>query len=255
MQDEHGAETTRDAVLGGRLALRQPRRGHRVGHDAILLAAATRARPGERAVDLFAGVGAAGLALALRVPGLDVTLVEIDPALVTLARDNIARNDLSDRARAVVLDVDAPAREFAAAAIPAACADCVLMNPPFNDPLRQRVSPQAGRRLAHAASDAQLSAWGGVAARLLKPNGVRARRPLRGDRGAARPCSSRRCGDPRAATRREVEPRAAAPAARLGARRCGGPSHRRGRGRVARPCRVAARRVKSPRPLLWNSLD
>jgi tRNA1(Val) A37 N6-methylase TrmN6 len=172
MQDEHGAETTRDAVLGGRLALRQPRHGHRVGHDAILLAAATAARRGERAVDLFAGVGAAGLALALRVPGLDLILVEIDPALVTLARDNIARNDLSDRARAVVLDVDAPARAFTAAAIPAASADRVLMNPPFNDPLRQRVSPQAGRRLAHAAPHAQLAAWTGVASRLLKPNGV-----------------------------------------------------------------------------------
>jgi tRNA1(Val) A37 N6-methylase TrmN6 len=172
MQDEHVAETTRDAVLGGRLALRQPRHGHRVGHDAILLAAATAARRGERAVDLFAGVGAAGLALALRVPGLDLTLVEIDPALVTLARDNIARNDLSDRARAVVLDVDAPARAFTAAAIPAASADRVLMNPPFNDPQRQRVSPQAGRRLAHAAPHAKLSAWTGVAARLLKPNGV-----------------------------------------------------------------------------------
>jgi tRNA1(Val) A37 N6-methylase TrmN6 len=172
MQDERVAETTRDAVLGGRLALRQPRRGHRVGHDAILLAAATQARPGERAVDLFAGVGAAGLALALRVPGLEVTLVEIDPALVTLARDNIARNDLSDRARAVVLDVNAPAREFAAAAISAASADRVLMNPPFNDPLRQRVSPQAGRRLAHAAPHAQLSGWTGVASRLLKPNGA-----------------------------------------------------------------------------------
>ncbi len=172
MRDERVAETTQDAVLGGRLALRQPRHGHRVGHDAILLAAATQARPGERAVDLFAGVGAAGLALALRVPRLDVTLVEIDPALVTLARDNIARNDLSDRARAVVLDVDAPAREFSAAAISAASADRVLMNPPFNDPLRQRVSPQAGRRLAHAASHGQLSGWTGVASRLLKPNGV-----------------------------------------------------------------------------------
>src|ERR1700680_19693 len=80
MQDEHVADTTQAAGLGGRLTLRQPRHGHRVGHDAILLAAATRARPGERAVDLFAGVGAAGLALALRVPGLDLTLVEIDPA-------------------------------------------------------------------------------------------------------------------------------------------------------------------------------
>ena len=34
---------TDDAVLGGRLILRQPRTGHRVGHDAILLAAATEA--------------------------------------------------------------------------------------------------------------------------------------------------------------------------------------------------------------------
>src|SRR6266700_3932507 len=172
MHDERLAETTQDAVLGGRLVLRQPRHGHRVDHDAILLAAATQARSGERAVDLFAGVGAAGLALALRVPGLDVTLVEIDPALVTLARENIARNDLSDRARAVVLDVDAPGREFAAAGISAACADRVLMNPPFNDVLRHSASPQAGRRLAHAASQEQWSGWVGVASRLLKPNGV-----------------------------------------------------------------------------------
>ena len=172
MQDERLAEVTHDAVLGGRLALRQPRRGHRIGHDAILLAAATRAEPGERAVDLFAGVGAAGLALALRVPSLGVTLVEIDPALVALARDNIARNRLSDRARAVALDVEASPREFAAAGLPAAAADRVLMNPPFNDSRRQRASPRAGRRLAHAACPGQLLAWTGVASRLLRSRGV-----------------------------------------------------------------------------------
>src|SRR5260221_12891353 len=59
-------EVTEDAALGGRLRLKQPKRGHRVGHDAILLAAACPARAGERAVDLGAGVGAAGLAPALR---------------------------------------------------------------------------------------------------------------------------------------------------------------------------------------------
>ena len=51
MSAEAGA-VSEDAVLDGRLILRQPRRGHRVGHDAILLAAATDARAGERAVDL-----------------------------------------------------------------------------------------------------------------------------------------------------------------------------------------------------------
>jgi hypothetical protein len=35
--------------------------GHRAGHDAMLLAAATSARRGARVVDFGAGVGAAGL--------------------------------------------------------------------------------------------------------------------------------------------------------------------------------------------------
>src|SRR5437763_16496333 len=96
MQDRT-AESTLDAVLGGRLALRQPRRGHRVGHDAILLAAATEAGPGERALDLFAGVGAAGLAVAARVPGLEGVLVEIDPALVGLARHDIEAKRVHER--------------------------------------------------------------------------------------------------------------------------------------------------------------
>ena len=95
------SELTDDAVLGGRLRLTQKRRGHRVGHDAILLAAATGARPGDRAVDLGAGVGAAGLALAVRVPDVEVTLVEIDPELAGIAAENIARNGLEQRVRAV----------------------------------------------------------------------------------------------------------------------------------------------------------
>ena len=88
------ADVSEDAVLGGRLVLRQPRKGHRVGHDAILLAAACSARPRERLIELGAGVGAAGLAVARRVDDLAVTLVEIDPALVALARENAARNSL-----------------------------------------------------------------------------------------------------------------------------------------------------------------
>src|SRR6201995_5597581 len=72
-------DMTDDAVLGGRLRLKQKKRGHRVGHDAILLAAATAATPGDHVVDLCAGGGAAGRALAVRFDGVSVTLVEIDP--------------------------------------------------------------------------------------------------------------------------------------------------------------------------------
>src|SRR5204863_9270961 len=118
---------TDDAVLGGRLRITQKRRGHRVGHDAILLAAATAARPGDRVVEFGAGVGAAGLALAVRCPGVDVTLLEIDAELSDIAAKNIVRNGLEQRVRAVTLDVTAPADDFAAQGIGPGAADHVLM--------------------------------------------------------------------------------------------------------------------------------
>jgi tRNA1(Val) A37 N6-methylase TrmN6 len=170
--DLRGAVLTEDAVLGGRLRLKQPRQGHRVGHDAILLAAACPAQAGEHAVDLGAGVGAAGLAVAARVADVTVTLVEIEPDLAALALGNARVNGLADRANVVVLDVVAHARAFAAAGLAAETVAHVLMNPPFNDPARQRASPDLRRRLAHAAPSATLAAWVKTAARLLRPRGT-----------------------------------------------------------------------------------
>jgi len=164
-------ETSDDAVLGGRLTLRQPLAGHRVGHDAILLAAATGGRAGERAVDLGAGIGAAGLALAARVPGLKVTLVEIDPALSRLAAGNAARNSLAGRVRAIACDAE-DAETLAAAGLAAGSAERVLMNPPFHAARRHNVSPDARRRRAHAGAPGLLGRWVASAAALLKPGGT-----------------------------------------------------------------------------------
>jgi tRNA1(Val) A37 N6-methylase TrmN6 len=163
--------TTEDAVLDGRLILRQPQRGHRVGHDAILLAAATEAQPDELAVDLGAGVGAAGLALAARVPKLGVVLVDVDAALVRLAEENIQINALGERVRAVVLDVGARSSAFAAAGLQAGAATRVLMNPPFND-AGGNPSPDEARRLAHTAAPENLAIWLRCAFRLLCRHGV-----------------------------------------------------------------------------------
>jgi tRNA1(Val) A37 N6-methylase TrmN6 len=165
-------QTTDDGVLDGRLRLRQPARGHRVGHDAILLAAATGAKPGDHAVELGAGVGAAGLALARRIEGLRVTLVEIDPALAALAADNAQRNGLGDRVTSVVLDVTAPARAYVDAGLPPSSAARVLMNPPFNDAARQKASPDPDRRAAHVAPPKTLATWLRAASRLLAAHGA-----------------------------------------------------------------------------------
>src|SRR5882757_8342472 len=106
-------EFTEDAFLGGRLRLRQPKSGHRAGHDAMLLAAATPARSGDRVVDFGAGVGAAGLAVAKRVAGIALVLVEFDEALAYLARGNAVSNAIA--ADVIVLDVTSGADAFAAA--------------------------------------------------------------------------------------------------------------------------------------------
>jgi tRNA1(Val) A37 N6-methylase TrmN6 len=158
-----------DAVLGGKLVVRQPVRGHRFGHDSILLAAAVGAREGEHALDLGSGVGAAGLALARRVEDVAVTLVEIDPVLATLGRENAERNGLAERVRAVCLDVTAPAAALAAAGLAPGSADHVLMNPPFN--AANNPSPDRGRRVARTASAHTLRQWVATAARLLRPSG------------------------------------------------------------------------------------
>ena len=163
-------EYTEDAFLGGQLTLRQPKAGHRAGHDAVLLSASCGARAGERVVEFGAGVGTAGLAVAKRVGGLELTLVEIEPALAALARDNALANGLA--AQICVLDVTAPAQAFAAAGLPPDSVDLVLMNPPFNDAARHRPSPDPARASAHVAQPATLAQWMAAARRILKSGGI-----------------------------------------------------------------------------------
>lgn len=160
---------TDDAVLGGRMKLLQPARGHRAGHDAILLAAA--AAKTNHAVDLGAGVGTAGLALLTRGAARNVTFVDADRDLIRLAGDNAERNGFAGRAEAVLCRVERLARRGGPPRPAAASADLVIANPPFNDPDTRRVSPDAKKREAHSAPTSELDQWIGAADRLLKGGG------------------------------------------------------------------------------------
>jgi tRNA1(Val) A37 N6-methylase TrmN6 len=164
------SQFTEDAFLGGQLRLRQPKSGHRAGHDAMLLAAATPARAGDRVVDFGAGIGAAGLAVAKRVAGIKLVLVEIDAGLAALARGNAASNAIA--ADVIVLDVTAAAATFAASGLSPDSVDVVLMNPPFNDPARHRASPDKDREMAHVATAATLESWIDASRRILKSGGT-----------------------------------------------------------------------------------
>ena len=75
-------------------------------------------------------------------------------------------------AQVIVLDVEADAAAFAAAGLTPDSVDAVLMNPPFNDPARHRVSPDTARGVAHMATATTLSKWVHAARRILKSKGV-----------------------------------------------------------------------------------
>ena len=142
---------TEDRLLGGRVLLRQPRRGLRAGLDAVLLAAGVPARPGQRVLEAGCGSGAGFLCLAARVPGLAIIAVERDPALAALARENAAANGLAAQVDVIVGDV----RDLALARGLPPC-DHAFANPPFwpgGTP-----PPEAIRRAA-THEEASLADW------------------------------------------------------------------------------------------------
>jgi tRNA1(Val) A37 N6-methylase TrmN6 len=165
---------TTDSFLGGRIRLRQPRRGHRAGTDAVLLAAAVPMAISGSVLDIGAGVGAAGLAIAILRPEVALGLVEIDAALAPLAADNLALNGLAERGHVYLADVVDPESRCSAGLVEGqACV--VVTNPPFFDPAQARHSPQAAKRSAHVmqiAGPTALEAWIGACLALLAEGGL-----------------------------------------------------------------------------------
>ncbi|MGD9816015.1 MAG: tRNA1(Val) (adenine(37)-N6)-methyltransferase [Hyphomonadaceae bacterium] len=143
-------ETTEDALLNGRIRIRQPARGYRVNADTLLLAAAVEAGDGARVMEAGCGVGAALLAVAVRNENVTLVGVERDRNIAALARENVAANGMSTRIEIVTGDVlgrDANRQTF----------DGVFANPPFDEEGAGR-APSQTRAYARVA-DAPIDAW------------------------------------------------------------------------------------------------
>jgi tRNA1(Val) A37 N6-methylase TrmN6 len=145
-------EIVENALLDGRVRLRQPARGYRAGMDAALLAAATvEASPGERLIEAGCGAGAVLTQAAARTPGLVLAGIERDPAMATLARQNMSLNG----AEAEIVEGDVAAG-FRALGLPPF--DWAVSNPPFFDDPGALRPPAPGKRGAWMADDG-LTAW------------------------------------------------------------------------------------------------
>ena len=167
---------TDDAFLGGGLRILQPKDGYRAGVDAVLLAASASAKAGrrERVLDVGAGVGVVGLAVARRIADAEVVLVERDPRLAELARANIERNGLSQRVRVIEADVEQPLGGQPALVALAESFDHVLANPPFHTQGRGTAAADTTKAAANAMAEGSLIDWSRFLAAMARPSGTAA---------------------------------------------------------------------------------
>lgn len=162
---------TTDALLGGLVRLKQPRKGQRASADAVMLAAAVMAPKksgaGAQVLELGCGSGVAMLCVAARLKNVSVTGLELQSDLVALCARNIAANGFGDRL--AVHEGDLRARRIAG--LTPNSFDQVFANPPYFDVARHRVSPHAGRAAARAeADDADVGHWIAAMLRYARPN-------------------------------------------------------------------------------------
>lgn len=156
-------EIAENALLGGRIRLRQPVKGYRAGMDAALLAAAVAAEPGQRVIEAGCGAGAVLMQIAARRPDAALTGLERDPALAALARENAVLNG----AEATILTGDIAAG-FRSLGLPPF--DWAVSNPPFFDDPGALRAPAHGKRGAWMADDG-LKAWTGFLLKAVREGG------------------------------------------------------------------------------------
>jgi tRNA1(Val) A37 N6-methylase TrmN6 len=151
---------TCDGFLGGRIMLQQPTRGFRAGSDAVFLAAACPARPGESVLDMGCGVGAAMYCLAARVSNLRLTGVERDAGAAALAR----LNGPAEVVEADALDLPPVLRRGF---------DHVICNPPYFTAGAGSAAGIAAREAAlREEAEGDLARWVDVACRRVVPKGT-----------------------------------------------------------------------------------
>ncbi|AZY92961.1 methyltransferase domain-containing protein [Paracoccus sp. Arc7-R13] len=154
-------DTRIDGFLDGRLRISQPARGYRAGADAVMLAAACPARPGQAVLELGCGAGVASLCLGWRVPDLAITGLERQQSYADLARRNAAANGIA--LTVLTGDLTDPPRDLRDASF-----DHVMMNPPYF--LGGTAAPDAGRALARR-EETPLAQWIDAGLRRLRPGG------------------------------------------------------------------------------------
>jgi tRNA1(Val) A37 N6-methylase TrmN6 len=123
-------------------------------------------------LDCGAGVGTVGLCVARRLPVVRVVMVERATEMVVLARENVARNELSARAEVVEADLTAPLTRSAELVSLSGSFDHVLANPPYFVDANGTRSTDGLKDAANTMPAGSLDDWARFMAAMTRPGGM-----------------------------------------------------------------------------------
>jgi len=169
-----GTKTSCDSFLDGRFRAIQPKSGPRAAIDALFLAASIPVKSGNNEYVLEAGMGTgvASLALAARIPDIQITGVEIQPCLIALAGENIKLNGFSSRIEAIEADLTGSRSALLDAGLKPETYTHVMANPPFYPAQKVRISSNESTARAYVAEEGALEAWIKFLASMAAPRGT-----------------------------------------------------------------------------------
>lgn len=156
-----------EELIGSGYRIIQSRSGYRYSLDAVLLADFVSSFPGQLALELGMGNGAASLLLARRRQELRIVGIEIQERLASQAQRSVIINGLGGRMAILVADWRNAPLLFAPC-----CFDLVFANPPFRSVGTGKMSPRGEVALAKHGPRGGLEGLARAASGVLKAKGT-----------------------------------------------------------------------------------
>ncbi|MRR16685.1 MAG: methyltransferase domain-containing protein [Deltaproteobacteria bacterium] len=159
-------EETVDEILGGRLKIRQSKRGYRFNLDSLILAHFVSLKSRSVGLDLGCGNGIIALVLAGRFAQSRWHGLEVQQGLAELAKTNVSQNGLGRR---VIIDTG-DARDIKKI-YTAGFFDAVVFNPPYRKMDSGRINPLPEKAIARHEISGSVGHFLWAAKYALKPGG------------------------------------------------------------------------------------